>query len=119
MNPFAENDQKVRCGWLYLYMTTTGTILTDVEGNPIDAILKVRVITNDTEQPTDLTVPNGNYYEVNLTSHQEVNGIKKWVKIWINQTARFIQLELSNNQAGANVQIQALMPGFAPVGRLI
>lgn len=119
LNPFAEQDNKVRCGWVYLYVTTTGTLLTDVEGNPVDAILKVRVITNDTEQPTDLTIPNSNYYEVNLTSHQDGNGIKKWVKIWVNQTARFIQLELSNNQAGANIQVQALMPGLAPTGRLI
>lgn len=118
-NPFADSDKKVRCGWLYLYVTTTGTLITDTEGNPVDAILKVRVIVNDTEQPTTLTVPNSNYYEVNLTSHGEENGIKKWYKLWINQTGRFIQFELSNTQAGAQIQIQALMPGFAPVGRLV
>lgn len=119
LNPYVEASQKVRCGWLYLYVNTTGTLLTDVAGNPVDAILKVRVITNDTQQPTDLSIPNSTYYSVNLTSHQQENGSKKWVKIWINQTARFLQFELSNNQAGANIQIQALMPGFAPVGRLI
>lgn len=118
-NPFAESDKKVRCGWCYFYVTTTGTLITDTDGEPVDAILRVRVIVNDTEQPTTLTVPNSNFYEVNLTNHQAENGIKKWYKIWINQVGRFVQFELSNAQAGAQIQIHALMPGFAPVGRLV
>lgn len=121
-NPFSEQGKKVRCGWIYFYVDTTNTFLTeaDEEGNelPVDAILRVRVITNDVDHPTDLTVPNGNYYEVNLSSNEQVNGSKKWVKIWVNQTANFIQLDLSNNQAGADVKIHAVMPGFTPVGRL-
>lgn len=121
-NPFAEQGKKVRCGWIYFYVDTTNTFLTeaDEEGNelPVDAILQVRVITNDVGHPTDLSVPNNNYYEVNLSSNEQENGSKKWVKIWVNQTANFIQLDLSNNQAGADVKIHAIMPGFAPVGRL-
>jgi hypothetical protein len=118
-NPFAEQDKKVRCGWVYFYVTTTGTNLFDQEGNPIDAILKVQVIVNDQERPTTLTVPNGTFYQVNLTDHTTENGIKKWYKIWVNQTGRFIQLAFSNQQAGAKVQIHAVMPGFASVGRLV
>src|SRR5690606_24329476 len=28
-NPFTEQNQKVRCGWVYFYVSTTGTSLTD------------------------------------------------------------------------------------------
>lgn len=119
LNPFCETDNKVRCGWCYFYVSTTGTLLTDEEGAPVEAELKVRVLVNDTDTPTTLSAPNINYYTINLSSHDAGNGVKKWCKIWINQTARFVQFQVFNNQAGAKVQIQAIMPGFAPVGRLV
>jgi hypothetical protein len=86
---------------------------------PEQAILQVRCISNDTEQSTQVFPYNPAPYQVNLSNQESENGIKKWYKLWINQTARFVQFEVINNQAGAVVQIHAIMPGFAPVGRLI
>lgn len=189
-NPFADQNQKVRCGWVYFYVSHTSTNLTDnqviigatntnpcvlqvpghgyttglqvyvnavqgmteLNGNyyyvtvidqntisldgvdatgygvyttggftstPTDAKLQVRVIVNDTEQSTQVNSFNPAPYEVNLTNAQAPNGIKKWYKLFVNQVGRFIQLELSNAQAGAKIEIQAIMPGFAGIGRLI
>lgn len=189
-NPFANYDKKVSCGWLYFYVSTTGTDLTvnqhitnatlsnpcvltvpghnynnntqvfvngvagTVELNgqysfitvidsnnislnevdstgytayvsggftstPQNAILQVRCITNDNEQSTIVPPYNPSPYQVNLTNLQSENGIKKWYKLWINQTARFIQFEIINNQSGATVQIHAIMPGFAGIGRMV
>ena len=189
-NPFANADQKVRCGWVYFYVTTSGCSLTDniniinatqsnpcvltvpshnykdgtqilVDGvngmtelnglyynitvidsnnislngvdstgyttytsrgftsTPTNAKLQVRVITNDTEQSTQLNGFNPAPYEVNLSNLPGQIGIKTWYKIWVNQVGRFIQLQFGNAQAGAKVQIHAIMPGFAGVGRMI
>lgn len=189
-NPFANADKKVSCGWLYFYVSTTGTDLTinksilnaeqtnpcvlTVPGHgcktgdqvyinnvvgmtelnglfyyvtvidsntislngidatiytqyisggyisyPEDANLLVRCISNDTEQSTQVYPYNPSPYQVNLSNQAAENGIKKWYKIYINQTARFVQFQVINNQSGAVVQIHAIMPGFAPVGRLI
>lgn len=189
-NPFANADKKVSCGWLYFYVSTTGTDLTvnqlitgasqtnpcvlDVPGHgyhtgtqvyvngvqgmtelnglfyyitvidsdsffldgidatgytpysiggftsiPQNAILQVRCISNDTEQSTQVYPYNPAPYQVNLSNQESENGIKKWYKLWINQTARFVQFQVINNQSGAVVQLHAMMPGFAPVGRLV
>ena len=189
-NPFANADKKVSCGWLYFYVSTTGTDLTvnkliigasetspcvlEVPGHgykdgtqiyvngvvgmtelndltyyvtvvdsnnislngidatgftpyvsggyastPQQAILQVKCITNDTEQPTQVYPYNPTPYQVNLSNQTSENGIKKWYKLYINQTARFVQFQVLNNQSGAVVQIHAMMPGFAGVGRLL
>lgn len=189
-NPFVTTDKKVCCGWIYFYVSTSGTDLTvnksiigasetnpcvlNVPGHlykngqqvfvdsvvgmtelnglyynitvvdtnnisldgidstgytpyvsggftsiPEPGILQVRCITNDTEQSTQINTFNPAPYQVNLTDQASENGIKKWYKTWINQTARFIQFQVINNQSGAIVQIQAMMPGFSGVGRLI
>jgi hypothetical protein len=86
---------------------------------PQNAILQVRCISNDTEQSTQVYPYNPAPYQVNLSNQESENGIKKWYKLWINQTARFVQFQVINNQSGAVVQLHAMMPGFAPVGRLI
>lgn len=86
---------------------------------PQQAILQVRCISNDTEQSTQVYPYNPAPYQVNLSNQESENGIKKWYKLWINQTARFVQFQVINNQSGAVVQIHAIMPGFAPVGRLV
>lgn len=86
---------------------------------PQNAILQVRCISNDTEQSTQVYPYNPSPYQVNLSNQESENGIKKWYKLWINQTARFVQFQVINNQSGAAVQIHAIMPGFMAVGRMV
>lgn len=125
-NPYVQEAAKVRCGWMYFYLTTSGTFLTDSEDNPVPAELSIDVICNDTEQATQvytLYFTNDPYQAdaTNLTyptGGTEI-GIKRWAKLWINQTARLLQFRVHNTQAGAKIKIQAMMPGFAGVGRLI
>lgn len=192
-NPFIGSDKKVRCGWLYLYVDSTGTRLTrniditDItisdEDNPAivttainhnlqtgaqvafngvagmteingevsfvtvltpntfsittdtstftpyvsggyaetaeNASMDIDIITNDNVQRTELNNPATNPYQANCTNMIFETGAKKWYKTYINQTGKFIQFRLRNAQAGANINVQATMPGFAPVGRLI
>ncbi len=188
-NPFAGSNKKVRCGWVYFYVSTTGTnltinrnifgaskavecvinspnhgyttgtqvyidgvqgmtelnglyyFITVIDANnfsldfvnstgfttytgsgftsvPDPAKLLINVIVNDTEEPT-LVQPFPQAYEVNLTSEEASQGIKKWYKLFINQVGRFVQFEVINAQAGAKIEIQAIMPGLLPTGRLI
>jgi hypothetical protein len=188
-NPYLEGDKKVRCGWLYMYVQSTGTFLdknlkitgatqanpcvittlinhnyqtgeqvtifgvggmtqlndlpftitvltpTTFSLNGIDstgygayssggyvstsekAKLEVQVITNDTAHPTQLAPANP--YQGSCTNLVFEDGIKKWYKIYINQTGRFIQFRFKNVQAGAKINIEATMPGFQPVGRIL
>jgi hypothetical protein len=147
-NPFANVDKKVSCGWMYFYVTTTGTDLTinkyifgatqtdpcslyvpghnlktgdvvyidgvigmtelnqteptitvinssniSLDGvdssmyadyvsggfvsTPEPAILQINCITNDREQSTDVFPYEPSPYQVNLSSHESENGIKK------------------------------------------
>lgn len=188
-NPFIDQDKKVRCGWVYFYVSSSGTDLsvnrnisaatnsnpcvltvlnhgyktgdqiyinavggmTQLNGqfffiNVIDdnsfsligvnstafgvytnggftsasqaAKMQVRVITNDLEQSTQIGTFNPAPYEVNLTDDQASQGIRKWYKIWVNQVGRFVQLEFSNIQSGAKIEIHAVMLGLAPIGRI-
>lgn len=193
-NPYAQQDKKVRCGWLYMYVDTTGTGLTRnveiinisnsaVGGNAIvttgmnhnfndssqvtifgvggmtevnnqtyfitvlspatfqlngvdstgfgvytsggyaavaePAKIQIEIITNDDQTNTQLDDNTDYPYQGNCTNLSFENGRKKWYKVFINQTGRFIQFRLTNIQAGATINIQATMPGFQPVGRLI
>lgn len=118
-NPFANADKKVRCGWLYFYVTTSSTFLTKEDGSPEEAIINVEVFVNDNEQPTQVLNFNVSPYDANATNLTGQVGIKKWCKLWINQTATFITFKIVNIQAGSKIKIHAMMPGFAPVGRLV
>lgn len=115
LNPFVDMDKKLRCGWIYFYVTVAETILTDTLGNPVPAFLDIDVITNDTEVNSVPTFQ----YRVDCSNLQSEIGSKKWVKIWINQTSRFLQFRMRNNQAGAKIQVHAMMPGLQPLGRLV
>jgi hypothetical protein len=192
-NPFINEDKKVRCGWLYMYVDSSGTDLTRniaingaTQGNPcvittivnhnlktgnqvslfgvggmtelngmvafvtvltpttfsLDGIdstafgvytsggyvaieenakILIDIFTNDRDA-NDLTQPNNltqNPYEGNCTNLTFEDGNKKWYKVFINQTGKFIQFRLRNIQAGSKINIQAMMPGFSPVGRII
>jgi hypothetical protein len=190
-NPFIEQDKKVRCGWLYMYVDSSGTdlqrniaITSITNSNPcivttqinhnletgdqvsffliggmtqlnglevfitvitptsfslggIDsttygvytsggysstsepAKMSIDIITNDVNHPTQLNNLSKDPYQGNITNIKFEDGAKKWYKVFINQTGRFIQFRLRNQQAGAKINIQATMPGFQPVGRLI
>lgn len=193
-NPFAQDSKKVRCGYMYFYISasTVGTMrnipitaitqvteaqvtapnhqlstgdivviqgvvgmlqingknssITVVDDNifTLDAIdsssyaayssggvamaddkcfLDVDVYVNDILERTQLedyalaTITNP--YRVNCTPDDRDDGSKRWYKIYINQTGRFVQFRLRNTQALSKIEIQAMMPGFAGVGRLI
>lgn len=94
-----------------------------VAAGPQECFIDVEVITND--EPDVTQVQNGSLqtyampYRINCTSDKRDEGTKRWVKIYINQTARFIQFKLTNTQALSKIEIQAMMPGFMGVGRLI
>ena len=190
-NPFIDQDKKVRCGWLYMYVDTTGTDLTrnialngatqsdpcvissvvnhdlqtgdqvtffgvggmtELNGtiafvtvltpttfslNGVDstgftaytsggyaavaenAKLEIQIITNDVGHKTQLNNISQEPYQGTCSNMVFEDGAKKWYKIFINQTARFIQFRFKSLQAGAKINIQATMPGFQPVGRLI
>jgi len=191
-NPYVNSGKKVKCGWVYFYVTTTDSSverdfaidnitqanpavvttedahnlsngqsvriynvagMTEVNNlifevtvlsptsfslNGIDSTgytayssggfvainqkceLSIDVITNDTEEPTQLQPAYGQEpYQGNCTNLVTEQGVKKWYKLWINQSARFVQFRIKNAQAGTNIEIHAIMPGFAPIGRLI
>ncbi len=115
LNPFVDIDKKVRCGWIYFYVSVTNTILENDDGTPVPALLDIDVITNDTDVNSVPTFQ----YQIDCSNLESEIGSKKWVKIWINQTSRFLQFRMRNNQAGAKIQVHAMMPGFQPLGRLV
>lgn len=190
-NPFIDVGKKVRCGWLYMYVDSTGTdllrniaiaaisqslptIVTTAIGHGlqtgdqvsffglggmtqlngtyafitvIDALtfslngvdstgytaytsggyasvtepakMIIDIITDDVNHKTQPQNLDQNPYQGNMTNMTFEDGSKKWYKVFINQTGKFIQFRLRNIQAGAQINVQATMPGFAPVGRLI
>lgn len=190
-NPFADQDKKVRCGWLYMYVSTSGTdlmrnipiqgitnsnpcvVTTDIDHNmktgdqvtffgiggttelngtvafitviddqtfsldgvdstgfgvyttggfvstSVAAKMIIDIITNDVGHKTQLNNLSQDPYQGNCTNMEFEDGTKKWYKVFINQTGKFIQFRLRNRQAGAKINVQATMPGFQPVGRLI
>jgi hypothetical protein len=79
----------------------------------------IDIITNDVGHKTQPQNLSQDPYQGNMTNMVFEDGSKKWYKVFINQTGRFVQFRLRNRQAGAKVNIQATMPGFQPVGRLI
>jgi hypothetical protein len=193
-NPFSQNAQKVRCGYLYMYVSASNTGVTrninlvnitqtnpaivtannhqfknnqiitihgaggmtqinglaseitvidqntfslnaidatafsaytsgGVASGPEECFIDVEIITNDNLNVTQVEdaslITYQHPYRINCTPDNNDLGSKRWVKIFINQTARFIQFKLTNTQALSVIQIQAMMPGFAGVGRLI
>ena len=84
------------------------------------AKLFIDVYRDDTlGEPTQLMNPDPQAYQGNCTNLTFEDGVKKWYKVFINQTGRFIQFRFKNIQAGTTINIQAMMPGFQPVGRLL
>lgn len=84
------------------------------------AKLFIDVYRDDTGyEPTLLMNPAPQPYQGNCTNLIFEDGTKKWYKVFINQTGRFIQFRFKNIQAGTTINIQAMMPGFQAVGRLL
>lgn len=83
------------------------------------AKMSIDIITNDVGHKTQLNNLSQNPYQGSMTNMTFEDGNKKWYKVFINQVGKFIQFRLRNQQSGAKVNIQATMPGFQPVGRLI
>lgn len=79
----------------------------------------IDIYVNDKVEKTQLNNLSQNPYQGNCTNITLEEGTKKWYKVFINQTGRFIQFRVSNQQAGTSINIQATMPGFSPCGRLI
>lgn len=119
-NPFINLDKKIRIGWAYFYVSIAKTVLTtpDADGveQPDRAYLSIDAYTNDNY--ANKTNPTFSY-KVDCTNLQNVKGSKAWVKIWINQTAQFIQFRLHNTQAGAEMKLHAMMLGVQPLGRVV
>ncbi len=118
-NPWINSNKKLKCGWIYFYVEVSGTDLTDWDTNstPVRAQLQIDVLTNNNEDD-DFSDPQFTYL-VDCSPINNEKGGKKWVKIWINQVGQFLQFRMSNNQAGAQIQVHAIMPAFQSVGRLI
>lgn len=119
LNPWIDGDKKVKCGWIYFYVSTASTDLTDGFGNPVPALLDIDVITSNRQV---MTAP-AFQYQIDCSADPAIDpnliGDKKWVKIWINQVGQFLQFRMRNNQAGAKIRVHAMMPGFQPMGRLV
>ncbi len=125
-NPFANQDKKIKCGWMYFYVSCTSTTIKKtekVDGVDVEVydtpFLEIAVFMNDYKRDTEPTFK----YKLDLSSTSTDNADfsedKKWIKVWINQVGKFLQFKISNTQAGTKIKIHAMMPGFAPTGRLI
>jgi hypothetical protein len=88
---------------------------------PERAKITIQVLTNDRDanDTTQLNNLAQQPYEGTATNLYFEDGAKKWYKVYINQVGNFIQFLLTNTQAGAIINIQATMPGFAPTGRIV
>lgn len=119
-NPFINMDKKLRVGWAYFYVSIAKTLLTKPDSDGVEqperAFLDIDVFTNDNyDNATEPTFK----YKVDCTNLENVKGSKAWVKIWINQTAQFIQFRLHNTQAGAEMRVHAMMLGVQGLGRVV
>lgn len=108
LNPFINQDRKVKCGWIYFYVSTTDTWLNET------AFLDIDVFMNDYG---DNTTPSFSY-RLDLSTGADTQS-KRWVKIWINQVGQFLQFRMRNTQAGTRIQVHAMMPGFNTAGRIL
>lgn len=190
-NPYVSQGQKVRCGYLYMYVDESGTSLerqvavsaitnavlgrvttqvahglksgqqigfigiggmTQLNNNFYTATvvsdtvftinvdtsafgvytsggfitvkepakIEIEVITDDNESSVQVDSPYPQQpFQGRVTNLSFETGSKKWYKVYINQVGKFIQFRLKNTQAGAKINIQALMPGFGIGGRMI
>lgn len=190
-NPYVEMDKKVRCGWIYFYISVSGTNLTrSIElagitnanpavvttvmqhglttGNQVsffgvggmteinnvaayitvltptsfsltsvdstafgvytpggyaavaeNAVLQVEITTDDRNNPVRIENLSPIPLRANCSNLVLQDDGKKWYKMYVNQVGKFIQFRISNQQAGAVINVHATMLGFQPLGRLI
>lgn len=122
-NPYTAQGERVRCGWVYFYVSTDLSNATDIDGNKIGGSLIIDVYANDTFTSTGSSpiystqVDFG--YEANISNFDSRKSLKVWRKVFINQNARFLQFRVRNAQAGTNIAIHGMEFGFMPGGRMI
>ena len=94
-NPFKEQGQKARLGYVD-FLVTTGAYSLDVEflhdmaGSSVSGVI-------DFDQ----------------------DGEKAWVRIFVNTIGNFHQIRLSHSESNQPIEIHAIMPWFAPAGRML
>ena len=114
-NPFVKDDKKLQMGYAYFYVTTDVSNLEDpTTGDPIRTFFDANVVLND-------NVANSRplRYQVNCTNLPEETQVRRWYKMWVNNTGKFVQLHIKNEQSGSVINIHAIMLGLKPVGRVI
>lgn len=114
LNPYVDQDKKIRIGYCYLYISIENTALEE-GGIAVDPYIDIEVITGNNNSPD----VSSKKYQVNCSNLSGNTQSKRWVKIWINQTSTFLQLRIRNNQAGFSTKIHGIMPGIEPVGELV
>lgn len=76
------------------------------------------IIANDVREGIQVNNIVQNPIRCNNSSLVLEDGVKKWYQVWVNLTAQSIQFRLRNQQAGAKINIHAIMLGFQPTGKL-
>lgn len=119
-NPYVNSQQRVRCGWIYFYVDTSDSLVTDDDDNAVPGKIDIEVFSNDRfpDSPTKLTSLDLKY-ETRINNFNDRQSLKVWRKVYINQNTKFIQFRFKNKQPGTRIRIHAYMLGFMPGGRLI
>lgn len=114
-NPFIDKDKKLQLGYTYFYVDTDHTdLINPVSGEYVNTLIDVDVKVNDR---TDLVYPR--VYQVNCTNLPNKTEEKRWYKMWVNNTGKFVQLKMTNEQAGSIIRINAFVLGVKGTGRII
>lgn len=111
-NPFAEQAQKVRTGWIYFYLEVNESQIINNQQEEIPSQLNVQVFTNNVFGPTTPNIA----YKIGMEPPDNRPQLRAWYKMWVNQVGDFLQFRITNNQALTKVKVHAMMPGFQPQG---
>jgi len=94
--------------------TTSGTGVGGFFTKKQPVFLEIEITLNDVGYPSTTAQP----YRVLLQQNPQEVGTKRWYKLFVNQTARFIQYTIKNEQALTNVRVHAVILGVSPSGAL-
>lgn len=107
-NPFLERGQQVRLGHVDFYVSVSN-----------DTSLFVDVIQSDNDEETEPFFDSSTPYKVDCSLSEGETGSKKWYRLTVNQSAKFIQLRIRNVDPLSTVRIHAMTLWMAPAGRLV